>query len=353
MSSPEVSVILPCRDEAEAVGDSVAEACAALSAHHINGEVIVADSSSDNSAALARGAGATVVVHGRDGYGTALREGIACARGKVIVYGDADGTYDFREIPALLAALKDADLALGTRRNGSIAHGAMPFLHRWLGTPVLNLLLFIFFGIRTSDSQTGFRALRRTTFDMLDLKTTGMEFATEMLVKAKQHDFRMVEVPTPYRRRRGNSKLRPYRDGFAHVKYILLQAPLAWYFTAGSIFLAVGLLGLTRGTASDAFLNSATVKILFPILGLQTLFLGLFAKTYLATKFGETVPFLTRFYARFRMKTAMMLGAIFLVVPTVLKLAGAAVPFDPLLVSAICGVQIIFNSFTLGTLSIK
>lgn len=348
-----ISIILPCRNERDAIGECIDDALLMLRTHGIEGEVIVSDSSSDGSADIAARHGAKVIRHGREGYGLAITEGVRASSGDIIAYLDADGTYDFTKIPLLLTALKNADIVLGTRRNGSIASGAMPFLHRWLGTPVLNLLLFLFFGLRISDSQTGFRALRRNTFDALALKTTGMEFATEMLIKARQRGLRIVEIPVPYRRRRGASKLRPYRDGLAHLKYIALQVPLAVYFTPGGVLLALGLLALAIDPAGGAFVSSATVKILFPILGLQTLFLGLFAKTYLAAKFGEPAPFLTHFYARFTLKTAVALGGVLLAVPAAVKLADTPVSFDPLLVSAILGIQIIFNSFTLGTLSIK
>ncbi|MBM4388556.1 MAG: hypothetical protein FJ088_12500, partial [Deltaproteobacteria bacterium] len=269
-------------------------------------------------------------------------------------FADADGTYDLSAIPALVNALERADIALGSRLGGAITPGAMPPLHRWFGTPVLNLLLFVLFGIRISDSQSGFRALRRTTFDALDLKTTGMEFATEMLVKARQRGFAIAEIPVPYRKRRGSSKLRPYRDGMAHVKYILLQAPLTWYAGAGGALLALGVLGLSLGEGVGAFFNAATVKILFPLAGVQMFFLGLFAKTYLHTRFEEDLPFVRKFYSAFRLKTALAIGMVFILTPLTLKLLGAdAGAFDALLVSTIVGFQILSNSLVLGTLSIK
>ncbi len=349
-----VSVVFPCRDEEAAVARCVEEARTIFATHHIEGEIIVADSSRDRSAAIATKAGAAVVPHGKDGYGTALREGIACARGEIIIYSDADGTYDLSTIPSLLKALERADIAIGSRLDGTIVPGAMPFLHRYFGTPVLNLLLFVFFGIRTSDSQSGFRALKRSTYDTLALKTSGMEFATEMLIKAKQKRLTYAEVPITYRPRRGTSKLRPYRDGFAHLKYIALQAPLSVYFVTGGILFALGALGLSLNEAGGTFLNAATVKILFPLVGVQMFFVGLFAKTYLHTRFEEDVPFVRKFYATFRLKTALTAGAVLILIPLALKLLGAdAGAFDALLVSAIAGFQILSNSLILSTLSIK
>lgn len=349
-----VSIVFPCRDEKTAVASCVEEARAIFATHHIEGEIIVADSSHDGSAAIATKAGAAVVPHGKDGYGTALREGIARARGEIIIYADADGTYDLSAIPPLLKTLERADIAIGSRLGGTIASGAMPLLHRYLGTPVLNLLLFLFFGVRTSDSQSGFRALKRSTYDMLALKTSGMEFATEMLIKAKQKHLTYAEVPIAYRARRGTSKLRPYRDGFAHLKYIALQAPLSVYFVTGGVLLALGALGLSLGEAGGTFLNAATVKILFPLAGVQMFFVGLFAKTYLHTRFEEDIPFVRKFYAVFRLKTALATGAVLILIPLALKLLGAeAGAFDALLVSAIAGLQILSNSLVLGALSIK
>lgn len=342
-----ISIVLPCRNEKESIGGCLQEIGQILKEKNLAGEVIVSDSSADGSAEIAAAAGATVIRHGREGYGLAVREGVAAAANDVIVYADADGTYSFREIPNLLKELEENDLVVGSRLRGKIESGAMPLAHRFLGTPFLNFLLSLFFGVNISDSQSGYRALKRKTFKALNLKTNGMEFATEMLIKAKKNNLKIKEIPITYSRRKGNSKLRPYKDGFAHVKYILMQAPLAFYFTVGGILFLIGLFGHLFG-------GTATVKILFPFLGAQVFFLGLFAKTYLSTKFDEENKFIREFYSTFKLKTGLTVGLLLILIPILLKIFGLAADiFDPLLASTIIGLQIIFNSFILSSLSIK
>lgn len=353
MSDLAVSFVLPCRDEREAVGSCIKKIEATMRATNIPYEIIVSDSSQDGSADIARAAGAVVVKHDTDGYGYALREGFAHVKGNIVVYADADDTYELERAPELIHLLDHADIALGSRLRGTVAPGAMPPLHRYLGTPLLNFFLLVFFGIHTSDSQTGFRALRRKTLVTLDLKTTGMEFATEMLIKAKQNHFTLTEIPVAYGPRKGNSKLRPYRDGFTHMKYILMQVSLLWYVACGGALLIAGLAGLLFGTSIGDFFTTATVKVLFPFLGIQILFLGLFAKTYLHLRIGEPVVFIPRFYKLFTFKRALALGAALIAVPLLLKFAGASVPFDPLLVATLAGLQVMFNSFVLSTLAMK
>ena len=215
-------------------------------------------------------------------------------------------------------------------------------------------MLFVLFGIRISDSQSGFRALRRQTFAELGLKTAGMEFSTEMIIKAKKKNLIIKEMPINYFRRKGTSKLRPYRDGFSHIKYILIQTPISIYMAIGSIFLILGIAGLIAGSGINPIFATATVRILLPILGVQILFLGLFAKTYLMTRFNETNESIRNFYARFHLSSALTLGSLLIGVPLIMKIAGAdSSLFDSMLVSTIIGFQVISNSVVLSTLSIK
>lgn len=354
MKGIKISVIVPCRDEKEAIGECIREIKEVMGKENLNGEIIVSDSSRDNSHRIAADMGAGVVKHDREGYGIAIREGVENSRGEILVYADGDGTYKFTEIPNLLRALEGADLVVGSRKMGRIEKGAMPLSHRFIGTPIINALLLLFFRIKMSDSQSGFRVLRRKTFNELELKTAGMEFATEMLIKAKKKNLIIKEIPINYFRRKGISKLKPYRDGFSHVKYILIQTPMSVYMAVGSIFLLLGILGLVAGSEINPIFATATVKILFPILGVQILFLGLFAKTYLMTRFNETNESLRRFYAQFRLSSALSLGLLLIGIPIIMKIAGMdSSLFDPLLVSTIIGFQVMSNSIVLSTLSIK
>jgi glycosyltransferase involved in cell wall biosynthesis len=350
MNGMELSIVLPCRNERESIASCIREIKKVVLP--IPYEIIVSDSSTDGSDTIAKSEGARVIKHDKEGYGFAIREGVAHANGDIILFADADNTYPFAAIPSLLGALENADLVMGNRLNKTITRDAMPFVHRYFGTPLFNVLLFLFFGITVSDSQSGFRAIRRITFQNLNLNTNGMEFATEMLIKAKHANLRIREIPISYGIRKGTSKLRRYHDGFAHLKYILLEAPLMWYGIFGTLFLGIGLFGfLING---GWLLNSATVKILFPLLGMQILFLGLFAKTYLFIHFHESNTFIQKIYTHYTLKSALFLSSLLILIPLFLKLLGLSLlPFDSLLVSTILGLQVAFNSLMLSTLSIK
>lgn len=318
-----------------------------------NYEIIVSDSSIDDSDKLAEKAGAKVIKHDKEGYGLAIREGIKNSDGELIVFADADKTYDFKSIPKLLDKLTTADLVIASRFKGSIEKGAMPLAHRILGTPLFNLLLMVFFGVQVSDSQSGFRAIRREKFFSLDLKTNGMEFATEMIIKASINNFKIEEIPSDYFKRLGISKLKRYQDGFAHLKYIYLKIPTVFYITIGVGLIISGFFSLLIGDSNPLF-NLATVKILFPLIGIQILFAGLFAKTYLYLKFEEEKEIFNSFYKIFKLKTAILTGTLLVVAPITFKLfLPSVLSFDVLLVLVILGLQIFFNSLILSTLSIK
>lgn len=347
-----LSIIFPCRDERESIGVCVNDAFRALRGLGISGEVVVSDSSSDGSDAIAEARGARVVRHGREGYGRAIREGVRAAHGEIIAYADADGTYCLEALPELLAALETAELVIGSRLRGRIAKGAMPPLHRFLGTPFLNALLALLLGIRVSDSQSGFRVMRKETFDALGLKTEGMEFATEMIVKARRMGARIAEVPVNYRFRRGTSKLRPYRDGLAHLKYILLQTSFGVYFGGGVFFLLLGALGFFAPLPTHPTLTSLA-RIALPLIGIEILFLGLFARTYFVSRFDESSPALRRFYARFRIPSALLLGMCLVLVATLVIVLGVSRNPDLPLLLFLAGFQIPSNALLLSMLSIK
>jgi glycosyltransferase involved in cell wall biosynthesis len=349
-----ISVVLPCRNEKETVGRCIREIKKVAGENSLSIEIIVSDSSNDGTEKIAETEGVRVIKHDTEGYGFAVKEGIKNASGEIIIYADADNTYQFTDIPKFLKELEKSDIVLGSRFRGTIETGAMPLLHRFLGTPLFNLLLFVLLGIKTSDSQSGYRALRKKTFLELDQKTNGMEFATEMMIKAKRKNLVIKEIATDYSRRGGTSKLRRYRDGFAHLKYILIQTPIVFYLVTGSMLFITGMIGLLWGNHITPFLASATVKIFFPILGIQILFLGLFAKTYLTTRLGETDEFIKNFYEKFKFSFALILGFLFIGGALVMKITGTSeVDFDKTLVSILIGLQVIFNSTILSTLSIK
>jgi glycosyltransferase involved in cell wall biosynthesis len=239
-----ISVVLPCLNEALSVALSVREAIEALTAAGLDGEVIVVDNgSTDESATIAAAEGARVVFEQRPGYGQALKTGVAHARGSIVVMADCDNTYNLSQLPQLIEpVLKDqADLVLGCRLE-SATRTSMPFLHRYVGTPVLSYLVRRASGsLPVRDSQSGFRAFRRKTLLGLGLRSGGMEFASEMLIRAAEEGLRITEISTTYRPRIGESKLDTVGDGWRHLRLILLLAPHLLLFGPGVMFFLAGL----------------------------------------------------------------------------------------------------------------
>lgn len=220
----DISVVMPCLDEEGAVAHCVSDAIGWIRAAGLRGEVIVVDNGSvDRSAEIAAQAGARVVGEAERGYGNAVRRGFREARGKYLVMGDCDGTYDFGHLGPLVGPLDGGyDLVVGNRLTDQLAPGAMPWTHRFIGTPVLSWLLRVLFRAQVTDSQCGLRSIRRESAERLDLRAPGMEFASEMILKAVRHGLRITEVPVPYGVRTGESKLSPLRDGWRHLRYLLV-----------------------------------------------------------------------------------------------------------------------------------
>ena len=285
----DVSIVMPCLNEEATIVACIERAKEGLRRLGASGEVLVADNgSTDRSVELARAAGARVV-HVRDrGYGSAYRGGFAAARGRVIVMGDSDDTYDFSKIDELLRPLgSGADMVLGSRLRGEISPGAMPWLHRYVGNPLLSGTLNLFYRTRISDTHSGFRAFRREAYERLGLRTTGMEFASEMLIVAARAGWRIAEVPIAYHARGGESKLRTFRDGWRHLRLLLLYSPRHLFTLPGLVMVAVGLvllLALVRGplTIGGRFFDFHFMFVgsLLASLGTQLLTLGLFATSW-------------------------------------------------------------------------
>jgi glycosyltransferase involved in cell wall biosynthesis len=245
--APFVSVVIPCLDEAKTIEAVIGKARRSFERLEIAGEVVVADNgSTDGSQDLARRLGARVVPVARKGYGNALRHGVTAARGELVIMGDADDTYDFGEMDRFIQAYREgADFIMGTRLPpGTILPGANPWLNRNLGTPVLTAVLNWLFRTRIRDVNCGLRAISRAKYQELDLRSEGMEFASEMLIKAAVLDQRIAEVPvTLHPDRRGRRPhLRRWRDGWRHLEFMLLHAPDQLLFLPGAAMLALGLL---------------------------------------------------------------------------------------------------------------
>jgi glycosyltransferase involved in cell wall biosynthesis len=290
-----VSVVMPCLNEAETVAACVGEALTALRGTGLVGEVIVADNgSTDGSPELADRAGARVVSVPEKGYGAALLGGIAVARGRYVVMGDADLSYDFGAVPELVRELERGnDLVMGSRFRGRIEPGAMPFLHRRLGNPVLSALGRLFFRIEVSDFHCGLRAFKRDAIERLGLVTTGMEFASEMIVKAALLGLKISEIPVTLRKD-GRSRpphLRTWRDGWRHLRFLLLYSP-RWLFLAPGLALVVlgSALGLwllpgprhAFGTTLDVHTMLGAAAMV--LVGAQAVAFAVFAKVFAITE---------------------------------------------------------------------
>ena len=322
-----VSVVIPCLNEAENIEHCVLAARAGARARWtFAGEVIVADNASeDDSAALAARAGARVVVEPRRGYGSAYLAGFAASRGDYIVMADADLTYDFDEIPRFVSELQaGAELVMGDRMD-NIQPGAMPWLHRYVGNPLLSGLLNLFFRTGVNDAHCGMRALRRDVLGRLDLRTTGMEFASEMVIRASKENLRIAEFPIEYHPRGGESKLSSFRDGWRHLRFLLVHSPTHLFILPGAravrpraaadrSLVAAGLSFFGRAWGMHALIGGA----LLTIIGTQVLALGLCAHAYGTYFMGERDPWFDRMRARFRLEHGLLLGGLFMLVGLVM-----------------------------------
>ena len=293
-SACELSFVMPCLNEAETLASSIRNARDFLIRNSIDGEIVVADNgSSDGSIDIARAAGARVVHVGERGYGSALMGGILAARGASVIIGDPDGSYDFASVGPLLDKLREGyDLVIGNRFEGGIQRGAMPPLNRFVGNPVLSALGRLFYGTDVRDFHCGLRGFRKSAIERLDLQTTGMEFASEMIVKATLLGMRVGEVPTtlsPDGRSRG-PHLRPWRDGWRHLRFLLLYSPRWLFFYPGLILMLAGIVAgawLTPGMRTVHGVGIDIHTLLYCALaieiGFQAVLFALFAKIFGAT----------------------------------------------------------------------
>ena len=286
-----VSVLLPCLNEARTVGTCVTKALETLRSLRIRGEVIVIDNgSTDASAEIAERCGARVVREPRRGYGQALMCGVEAARAPFIIMADADDSYDLTDLARFINGLRaGADLVMGSRRRGTIKPGAMPWLHRWIGNPLASALANLLFRVGVSDTHCGMRAFTRDAYRRMQLQTTGMEFASEMVIKAALGKMRIREIPitlSPDGRNR-RSHLRAFRDGWRHLRFMLLFSPTYLFLVPGAGCITVGLfaqLALMRGPRRllgvTFDIHYMVVGSLVTLLGFQLITTGLFVKAY-------------------------------------------------------------------------
>lgn len=377
----EISVVLPCLNERETVGTCVAKAKAALQAAGLSGEVIVADNgSNDGSVEIARSAGARVVHVDERGYGNALRGGIQAARGTFVLMADADDSYDFRHILRFLDELrKGSELVMGNRFLGGIQAGAMPPLHRYLGNPVLTAVGRLFFHSPSKDFHCGIRAFRRESYEKMGIRSTGMEFASEMVVKASLLRMRVSEVPTTLSPdgRSHPPHLRTWHDGWRHLRFLLMYSPRWLFLYPGIASVIVGVaacLWLLPGPrrVGDVVFDVHTLAYGFGsiLVGFQLLAFAVFTKIFAITEgLLPEDPKMNRLFKYIKLETGLVLGGVCVL----LGLAGslfavstwARSSFGPItsantlrvvlfsVFALILGPQIIFSSFFLSILGLR
>ena len=372
----DVSVVMPCLNEEASIGACVAKARTAFQALNLRGEVIVCDNgSTDGSVTIATEQGAWVVHERRKGYGSAYMRGIAEAHADLIVMGDSDDTYDFSDLDRFLAPLRQGyDLVMGSRFSGQILPGAMTWSHRYIGNPVLSGILRVFFRVSISDAHCGMRSFTREAYYRMGLQTTGMEWASEMVVQAGRVRLKIAEVPITYYPREGESKLNTWRDGWRHLRFMLLYAPTWLFIVPGMALLMPGMIALIlllpgglRIFGHGLYEHTMILASLLSILGYQVLTLGMYARTYALTAgFVQRDDVLEGFYRHFTLEKGLLLGGILFVAGLALNgwillhwinshfgSLGAVRPALFASTLMVVGVQTIFSSFFLSLLSIR
>lgn len=286
MGSPLVSVVIPCMNEEKTIGVVVGKALSILGQEGLDGEIIVSDNSTDNSREIARKIGAKIVVPQKNGYGRAYIEGLRHARGTYFVLADADDTYDLREMPKLLAPLltDKADFVTGTRLKGEIKKNSMPWLHRYIGNPILTGTLNRLFKTSLSDAHCGMRAVTRDAYEKLGMKSEGMEFASEMIIEAARKKLRITEVPITYYPRLTPSKLHSWGDGWRHLRFMMLYNPTPFFYIPGLLLFLLGafmtLALAIRGNVETTSLHSFILGSMLAITGTQMIATGSYMKIY-------------------------------------------------------------------------
>jgi glycosyltransferase involved in cell wall biosynthesis len=368
-----VTVVIPCLNEESNIETCVRRALDVMSEHEIDGEVVVADNASDDrSAELAAAAGARVITEPRRGYGSAYLAGFAAAQGRYIVMADADLTYDFGEIPRFVEHLDaGADLVMGDRMD-NIQPGAMPWLHRYVGNPVLTGVLNLFFRTGVNDAHCGMRAVRREVLPRLDLRTTGMEFASEMVIRAAKENLDIREFPIEYHPRGGESKLSSFRDGWRHLRFLLVHSPTHLFVIPGGVMTVLGAIVALVSLLNIEILgrewqlHSMVAGALLLIVGTQVIALGLCAHAYGTYFMGDKDPWFDRMRARLRLEHGLALGGSVLLAGLLLAAVIVGVWIDrgfgelseeraAVLAATliIIGLQIIFSSFLLSILGLR
>ena len=372
----EVSVVMPCLNEEEAVGICVQKAKKALDKLNIRGEIIVVDNgSTDNSVQIAQNEGAKVILESEKGYGNAYLRGFKEAKGDIIIMGDADDTYDFSHIDKFISQIQQGyDFIIGSRFKGKIRKGAMPWPNRYIGNPILTGILRFFFKINITDAHSGMRAFTKKALKKMELHSLGMELASEMIIAAVRENLKIKEIPIDYLERKGDSKLLPFKDAWRHFSFMLIYSPTWLFLIPGGILFFIGTVLLflllygpivILGHQWDVHLMA--LASLFSLSGVQILTLGVYAKTFGVIKgFLKEDIFLSFMWRHFKLEKGIFLGVALFTFGFVFNYfilhEWIKHSFGPLekireaifgITFVIIGIQTIFSSFFLHMLGIK
>ena len=372
----EVSVVLPCLNEETTIGECIKNIKNIFKKENINGDIIVSDNgSTDDSVRIAKSLNVRIVHQKLRGYGAVCLKGIHEASGEFIVIGDSDATYNFLEIPELIKPLKKGyDFVIGTRFKGKIEKGAMPWAHRYIGNPFLSFIVNRFFKTNLSDVHCGFRAFTKEAFDKMNLKTIGMEFASEMVISAVKNRLKIYEVPISYNKRKGKSKLKSFSDGWRHLRFILMYSPTYLFLVPGLFLFLIGLVTIVLLKQGPLSISDFNIDIHFMLLGsLLTLLgyhivsIGLYARTYAITIGFEKHDNLIDFIAKYiSLERGMVIGLTVFLIGLFISLKilvnwihGNFSSMDEVrniifsMTILIVGIQTIFSSFFLSMLLVE
>lgn len=370
----EVSVIMPCLNEEKTIGRCVRKALGVLHENNIEGEVIVSDNgSTDGSVNIARAEGARIVLQNLKGYGRAYQSGMSDAKGKYIIIGDSDDTYDFQCILKFIEPLKEGyEFVNGSRIKGRIHDGAMPFLHRYVGNPMLSSIINLIFKTGFSDVYCGMKSFTRSAYMRLNPVSPGMEYALELVINASILGLKRTEVPVDLSLRKGKSKLRTFRDGWRSLRFIMIYLPDYLFLVPGGLIFFMGFIGmLLLAKGPFTFLNhtfdfhALIFSSMSVLLGFQLINFGFFAKSYALTEgFLTKSTFLRNFYQYFDLKKGVLLGSIlvisgtflsFLIIKKWFSLGAVNEERQELLALTviIIGVQTIFSSILISLIGLK
>jgi glycosyltransferase involved in cell wall biosynthesis len=369
--SPVLSVVLPALDEEKGIGECIDGIERAVAELGVPAEILVSDSSTDRTQAIARERGAVVVEPDQPGYGYAYRYAFERVRGEYVAMGDADTTYDFEELPHLLRVLQseNVDMVMGSRLGGTIESGAMPLLHQYVGNPLLTRFLNVFYGAGVSDAHSGLRIFRQEMLSELNLRTDGMEFASEMIMEASARNLNIEEVPITYSEREGEETLDSFHDGWRHVKFMLLNAPGYVFSAPGTLFVLLGAVTMAVSLSGVRFAgiyfgtHTMIAGSLLAIVGYQIASLAVFSSLAADPIRSPEDPMTDWIIEHLGLEHGLLAGWLVFVVGAA-YVAGmmyrwiasgyTALPFLNLNIAAftaiVIGVQTVFSAFFLGML---